>query len=171
VTGKQCESVIECTPGNGELVEGKCLCKKSWAGIFCQQRTCHNGQFDSIDGICICDIGWQGPFCESPIVCVHGQVSSSNECLCEHNWSGTECGICALPYELVGQECLLLHGVESMEMVSSNKVTRALPYVMVGAVALVLLALVITAIALASKRFGQKPSRVSSQEVADTAHV
>jgi len=172
VTGRQCESIIECTPGNGELIDGKCVCKKQWAGIFCQQRTCHNGQFDSVDGICICDIGFQGPFCELPIVCVHGEISSANECLCEANWSGSECGICSLPFELIGRECVLLHGAgESMEVVSSNRVTRALPYVMVGAVALVLLAVIVTTIALVSKRFGQKPSRVSSTEVADTAHV
>merc|ERR1711904_413820 len=84
--------------GQGECVNGACLCLAGFAGVDCSQKVCCSGHGECDAGFCDCEPGWGGPICaEAPVECdppcgPHGSCDrATGSCTCEAGWGGDDC--------------------------------------------------------------------------------
>ncbi|KAA0190904.1 hypothetical protein HAZT_HAZT005296 [Hyalella azteca] len=99
--------------GQGEYVEGRCVCLPGWKGPECNLRydECEvpdcSGNGHCVDGRCSCAMGFKGEFCQegefnttNPLTCVvecphptcsgHGWCVNGT-CICQKGWRDTDC--------------------------------------------------------------------------------
>lgn len=97
-SGNACQDFcpLSCS-GQGECVNGACLCLAGFAGVDCSQKVCCSGHGDcNLPDVCICNRGWSGASCAIPMVCADPKCSGHGECDagfcdCEPGWGGPIC--------------------------------------------------------------------------------
>uniref|UniRef100_A0A1A8CXF3 N-acetylglucosamine-1-phosphodiester alpha-N-acetylglucosaminidase n=1 Tax=Nothobranchius kadleci TaxID=1051664 RepID=A0A1A8CXF3_NOTKA len=77
--------------GNGECVDGHCLCKKGWQGsacdsLVCQPPACGPHGVCTQDG-CVCDAGWRGKNCSQECLTGFYGDSCNKTCSCANGGS------------------------------------------------------------------------------------
>jgi hypothetical protein len=102
--------------GNGQCIQGQCLCHAPFYGESCETRGCPLGcsskGFCRPDGQCECESGFKGSGCEIKTCpdCVHGKCNTDSlECVCDDGFMGSQCQD-KIPDEKPQGECGSCHG-------------------------------------------------------------
>ena len=101
--------------GQGECLNGQCLCAAGWQGADCGEMTCPGaggllcsgrGACNPADGTCVCQAGWSGPGCNTRVChqqhCLNGGQCVRGRCYCANGFTGVDCSQKLCPNECSG---------------------------------------------------------------------